>query len=142
MGQSIDFEGTNKTLLGNGDSVRHMRIFNNGMLSISCWELSAEEKNEVMRSGQVFLSVFFGPTSPPVYVGSESMVRGLCADYGPVWKRATPEKYEPLAVCDKCGQPNVKGTEGLVLFFESKYDRENFIELFRTLKPNMKTIKV
>jgi hypothetical protein len=85
----IDFVGTNKTLAPprGSESVEPLPVFNNGACSVSCWKLSKAELAEVVSSGgMVYLSVFFGRSQPPVFVGSEATVRSIVSDYG-VWKR-------------------------------------------------------
>jgi len=90
MGQAIDFLGSNKTL-GVAEEMQHnvspLRVYSNGTSCISCWQLSEAELQEIIDSGgKLFISVMFGPTQPPVYVGSESMVREVNADLG-LWKK-------------------------------------------------------
>lgn len=67
--------------------VSRLPVFSNGVDCVSCWQLSPEELDEVKRTGRVFLLVTgMGGTMPPVYVGGEDAVRGLCADNG-VWPK-------------------------------------------------------
>lgn len=61
-------------------------IHRNGVTCVSCWELSEAEMREIIASRRVFISIFSGVTQPPVFVGSESEVRSIIADYG-AWKR-------------------------------------------------------
>ncbi|MCC2608374.1 hypothetical protein [Neorhizobium petrolearium] len=89
MGQPVAFQGANMVLRapkGQEETVQDLHTFTNGLCSVSCWELSAEELAEVTRTGRIFLSVFSGRTQPPVFLGSENTVRDVCADYG-VWRR-------------------------------------------------------
>jgi hypothetical protein len=87
MGEPIRFEGCNTLMRGGADNVQDMRVFRNGTCSVSAWRLSTEELAVVVASGGVvYLSVFMGGDQPPVFVGSEDTVRGICADYG-VWKK-------------------------------------------------------
>lgn len=69
------------------ENVNDMHTFTNGMCSVSCRELSAEELAEINRTGRIFLSVFSGRTQPPVYIGDEESVRALVVDFGGVWRR-------------------------------------------------------
>lgn len=88
MGHPVDFKGSNK-LLGpprGSDNVYEMNVFCNGVACVSCWELTPSEKEEIARTGRVFISVFSGYTQPPVFVGGEEQTRSLIADYG-VWKK-------------------------------------------------------
>lgn len=88
MAEPVNFPGTN-VLLGapkGSENVSPLPIYRNGICCVSAWELSDEEIEEIVRSRVVFLSVLSGNTQPPVFVGSETEVRRMCADYG-VWKR-------------------------------------------------------
>ncbi|ASY56472.1 hypothetical protein [Sinorhizobium sp. CCBAU 05631] len=89
MGTAVKFEGANMLLRApeGSENVNDMHTFTNGMCSVSCWELSAEELAEINRSGRIFLSVFSGRTQPPVYVGDEASVRAIVVDFGGVWRR-------------------------------------------------------
>lgn len=68
------------------EDVSPARVFRNKSMIVLPWDLSAQELAEITRTGQVFLSIM-GQGMPPVYVGSETEVRGMVADYGPVWPR-------------------------------------------------------
>jgi hypothetical protein len=99
MGYPVDFTGTNQTLLGGRPDVADMRVFNNGVCNVSCWELSEAELAAVAKSGRVYISVLSGESSPPVFVGSQATVRALVADYGSgPWKeqRRNDEPELPL----------------------------------------------
>ena len=88
MSIPVAFPGSN-AVLGpppGSENIEPLPIFRNGTCCVSAWELTEEELAEIVKTKRVFLSVFFGNTQPPVYVGSESSVREMCADYG-VWKR-------------------------------------------------------
>jgi hypothetical protein len=88
MGTPVAFEGANVILQppSGSENIAPLPIFRNGTCCVSCWELSDEEIAEIVKSRRVYLSVFFGKTQPPVFVGCESQVRDVIADYG-VWKR-------------------------------------------------------
>lgn len=87
MGIPVEFEGHNHVLRapGGAENVTPLPIFRNGTCCVSCWELSDDEIAEIVKSRRIYLSVFFGNTQPPVFVGSERQVRDVIADYG-VWK--------------------------------------------------------
>lgn len=92
MGSAVNFPGSNRTLTAPGGHEGHvsdLHVFANEQVCVSCWQLSAEELSEVVRSGgKLWLSVFFGGgTQSPTYVGSERTTREVVADYGPVWRR-------------------------------------------------------
>lgn len=88
MATPVEFEGQNLLLRApaGSENIGALPIFRNGKCCVSCWELSDGEIAEIVRSKRVYLSVFFGDTQPPVFVGCEQQVRDVIADYG-VWKR-------------------------------------------------------
>lgn len=88
MGHAVKFPGANSILTAppGAENVSDLHTFKNGVSCVSCWQLSDDELAEVQRTGRVFLSVMSGRTQPPVFVGSESAVRELEADYG-VWRK-------------------------------------------------------
>jgi len=91
MGHGIDWPGKNRSLLpppGVSESQCHtLHVFNNGTCSVSCWELTDEEWEEVLRTRRIYASVWYGSSQPPMLIGSESVVREVVADYGAVWKK-------------------------------------------------------
>jgi hypothetical protein len=88
MSKPVAFPGSNYTLGAppGAENVSPLPIFRNGTCCVSAWELTDAEIAEIVKSRRVFLSVFFGNSQPPVYVGSETSVREIVADYG-AWKR-------------------------------------------------------
>lgn len=88
MARGIPWHGANRTLgppRGMDETqVSRLPIFSNGVTCVSCWQFSDEEIAEIARTKRVFVSILSGQTQPPVFVGSESEVRSMCADYG-VW---------------------------------------------------------
>lgn len=93
MGQPVIFPGFNLVLKpprGEDElSCQSMPTFTNGVHSVSCWELDADELAEIARTGRIFVSLWSGRSQPPVHVGSENNVRGLIADVG-TWKKDEP----------------------------------------------------
>lgn len=89
MANAIKFAGANRMLLPpqGAENVDALHTYTNGICSVSCWELSPDELAEVLRTGRVFLTVLSGQTQPPVFVGSEDVVRSVVVDYGGVWAR-------------------------------------------------------
>lgn len=87
MARPIKFDGCNLHLLppDGAENVEPMHAFTNGTTVVECWELTAEEIQEVARTGCIWLSLF-GQHIPPIFVGSEETVRDIIADYG-VWKK-------------------------------------------------------
>lgn len=84
MANSVDFAGSNRVLVSppGRDDVSDLHTFTNGKVSVSCWEFTPEELAEIARTGKVYLSVFFGESQPPVFVGTRDRVRSLIVDYG------------------------------------------------------------
>lgn len=85
MASAVDFKGANLTLTaakGDEDRVREMKAFFNGNTTVSCWELSPEELEEVSRTGKVFVSILSGKTFFPMFVGNSESVRALVVDTG------------------------------------------------------------
>ena len=89
MAESIPWHGMNKRLTAaKDDRLRELNVFNNGVLSVSCWQLSPQELVDlVTNGGKIYLAVMYGPSQPPVFVGSEDEVRQVVIDYGQVWKK-------------------------------------------------------
>lgn len=93
MGAPVVFPGHNRTLAppSGAENISPLPIFGNGTCCVSCWQLTPEELAEVNASGgMVFISIFYGDTQPPVFVGSELTTRDVVADYG-VWPRTGTE---------------------------------------------------
>jgi hypothetical protein len=88
MSAPVNFKGHNHVLKPPPDSenVLPLPIFRNGRCCVSCWQFTKKELAEINRTGRVYVTVFSGNSQPPVYVGSETTVREVVADYG-VWKR-------------------------------------------------------
>lgn len=68
------------------ENVEAMRTFTNGHCSVSCWIFAQEELDEIARTGKVFISVLSGRTQSPIFVSSESIMRGFLVDYGGTWR--------------------------------------------------------
>lgn len=88
MAQAVRFSGTNMVLKPpvGSENVADLHTFTNGNCSVSCWELSPEELAEINRTGRVFVSILSGHTQPPVFVGSQTIMRGFLVDYGGTWR--------------------------------------------------------
>lgn len=89
MAQPVNFPGANMRLLPpqGSENVSELHTYTNGICSVSCWELTPEELEEVARTGKVFVTILSGRTQPPVFVGDEAAVRSVVVDFGGVWKR-------------------------------------------------------
>jgi hypothetical protein len=89
MAHGVKFDGANREFkppVGR-DDVSSLHVYDNGIYTVSCWELTDEELKEILKTKRVFLSVFRG-AGPlyPAYVGSESTLKEVSADYGKLWK--------------------------------------------------------
>ena len=91
MAYAVDFAGSNFTFKApeGREDVSDLHTFRQrgGTCNMSCWQLSPEEIEEVSRTGRIYLSVMSGALFYPVFLGSESRVRSVVVDYGPVWER-------------------------------------------------------
>lgn len=92
MAEAVDFAGSNFTFKAPADreDIGDLHTFRqpNGPCNVSCWKLSAEELEEINRTGCVYLSILSGRIFFPAFVGSESTVRSVVVDYGQPWARA------------------------------------------------------
>lgn len=74
----VNFFGSNKTLTPpkgmTHEQCSDLRVFSDGDVTVSCWELSAAEKEVVAKTGKVWLKVWAGPSAPPVLVSAEPLV--------------------------------------------------------------------
>lgn len=90
MASGVKWDGANSKMeppAGHEAHVASISAFRTSQVCVTCWQLTPEELAEVIASGgKVFLSIFYGGGMPPAFVGSESQVRELLVDYGPVWK--------------------------------------------------------
>lgn len=90
MAQPINWHGANKVLTapeGREGDIQPMSVFNNGLLSVSCWELTQDEILEIIQQRCIFVGIIAGESSPAIMVGTEQGVRNIVVDYGKVWKR-------------------------------------------------------
>lgn len=91
MSECIDWHGANKILkcpVHRDPAIfPHVKIFNNGTVSVSCWKLTPEELAEIVQTGCVFVAVMGGPSQSPMTVGIEDNLRVLTMDTGPTWAK-------------------------------------------------------
>jgi len=90
MAYPVKFEGSNVKLKKppNMDDLQctELPIFKNGVNCVSCWEFSEEEIEYILKNKRIYVSIWSGPSQPPLFVGTETDVRMLIADNG-VWKK-------------------------------------------------------
>jgi hypothetical protein len=99
MATPIDWHGTNRRLGPPKDmdetSCSYLPVFTNGVNCVLCWELTDAEIAEIIRTRQVFLSVWSGVSQPPVLIGSETVVRDACSDRRSIIMRRVARTSRP-----------------------------------------------
>jgi hypothetical protein len=88
MAAAVQFSGANMLLRApdGAEDVSDLDPFTNGHCSVSCWELSDAEIEEIVRTRRIFISILSDRTQPPVFVAPESIMRGFLVDYGERWR--------------------------------------------------------
>jgi hypothetical protein len=96
MAHGVKFEGCNFTYNPpegvSEDQCAKLHVFRNGTCIVSAHELTDDELAEIVRTRRVFHSVWSGDRLAPIFIGSESTVHQVVADYGAVWKLSTNNK--------------------------------------------------
>lgn len=96
MGNGVEFPGANRRYAPpegvSEEQCKTLHVFTNGKCLVSCWEFTDEEIAEIVRTRRAFVSVWSGGTLFPIFVGSESVTRGVVADFGAVWKSEPAER--------------------------------------------------
>jgi hypothetical protein len=85
MSEPVEFKGQTHIFnapQGEEERCGKLPCFLNGHQVVSAWKLSEKELETVKETGIVFISVWSGTAVFPVYVGDESTVRMLTADFG------------------------------------------------------------
>lgn len=107
MAEPIDFEGSTHNFgppPGLDEMVGRLHIFSNGKCTVSAWQPSPEEIAKIVAGEPIFISIMCGatwktltndegteskdflvPVVYPTYVGTESEVKAVVSDTGPVW---------------------------------------------------------
>ena len=92
----IKWHGANKELEaapGTEGFIQPLPVFTNGSVCVSCWQLDAAELQTLIdaiannKPACLFVSIYYGQSQPPVYIGTEDDVRNQVADFGAVWKK-------------------------------------------------------
>lgn len=83
MANSVQFKGCNQTFVGppGRDDVAPLPSFTNGKCVVSCWELTPDEYDEVVKTGKVYLATL-GQRPAPALVGGRNTIRRVVQDYG------------------------------------------------------------
>lgn len=106
MANGTDFDGSNAKYCPppgvSEDQCKTLHVFKNGACIVSCWELTDAELADVIRTRRVFSSIWSGQKLYPQFIGSESSVHAVVADFGAVWKMGKPAKplYDGCEICD------------------------------------------
>lgn len=91
MGQGVDFIGTNRRFKapeGDEETIDSIDVYDNGRCVVTAWKLTDDELAEILASGTVYLTMMTSPNLVPHFVGSETTVRDVIADYAKgVWKK-------------------------------------------------------
>jgi hypothetical protein len=91
MGENVPFSEANKLFKappGYEETIEPISAFNNGRCMVTAWKLSGDELAEIAATGIVYLSMISSPALVPHFIGSETTVRQVTADYGRgVWKK-------------------------------------------------------
>jgi hypothetical protein len=73
-----NFPESNRTLVKPANLTEEecgsLPIFTDGQICVSCWELSEEEKQKILKTGKIWLMVWSGTTQPPVCITAESPI--------------------------------------------------------------------
>jgi hypothetical protein len=56
------------------DECGPLHVFTDGQICVSLWELSEEEKQEIITHGKIWLFVYSGTTQPPVALSTADTV--------------------------------------------------------------------
>lgn len=89
MAKGIDFPEANgvfKAPKGDEDRISELPVFTNGKYIVSCWELSYEEIEEVIKTRKVYLGILGQGMPPVIILGDKQDMRDLLLDHGGTWK--------------------------------------------------------
>lgn len=83
MAFPVNFRGANLILKAppGRDDVDPIHVMKNRGMVVSCWQFEPEELEEILKTGQVFLSSM-GATMFPSFIASGEAMRSFTADYG------------------------------------------------------------
>lgn len=83
MASPILFPGANMNFVApdDRDDIGELPSFQNKAGFVSCWQLSHEEMIEIDERRLIWLSVM-GCSMPPVFLGSETEMRAVQAEFG------------------------------------------------------------
>lgn len=85
MAEPFRFAGFNRRLMpapGTEHAVKPLYVYNDRRESISCWKLDPGEIKRVVETGEVWVTVAAGDTSPPIFVSGQALMRAWDADTG------------------------------------------------------------
>ena len=67
MAEGVHFPQANDTWRSDSKAVGDLPAYREGIRSISCWQLTAQELKEIVTTGKIYLHVW--GHHPPVYIG-------------------------------------------------------------------------
>ncbi len=71
----VSFDGQNGVLGKPGnmsdDECAPLPVFRDGQQSVSCWQLTSAEMEQLNKTRRIYLSVLAGPSQPPVMLSTE-----------------------------------------------------------------------
>jgi hypothetical protein len=85
VAEPFRFAGFNRRLMpakGTEHVVKPLYVYNDRRESISCWKLDPAETKRVLETGEVWVAVAAGDSSPPIFVSGQALMRAWDADTG------------------------------------------------------------
>lgn len=85
MAKPFRFAGFNRRLMpakGTEHVVEPLYVYNDGRESISCWKLDPDEIKRVVETGEMWVTVAAGDSSPPIFVSGRALMRAWDPDTG------------------------------------------------------------
>lgn len=64
----VNFSESNKTLSGEGGEIDDLRVFNDGVQSVSCWKVNLWGLLKLLFTRKIWLGVMAGNSQPPVWI--------------------------------------------------------------------------
>ena len=100
--KAINFPESNKHLLKpkgwTDDECDSLPVLTNGKICVSCWELSEEEKKQLLETGKIWLMVWSGHTQPPVCLTTIKPIATENPETAP-----EQDDREIAGECENCG---------------------------------------
>jgi len=118
----IEFPEANKTLTAPPDleGCMDLPVFNDRVASVSCWQPTPDELDEINATGKVWLSVFAGESAPPVWVSGH-------------YPFITQEQVDQLNAQQPLPEPEPEPVPGIIP--TDPAEREAWIKAFNARMP-------